>query len=512
MGDFEEIVLGKQERGKKSGLVIALVTFAVYFALYDGPAAGSWDTAIAVPSSLIAGVSVASADPTAPAGTLSADLINPSGEIMPGGLSTLWAAAIAAPFFRLFNVFGLRLFHAMIPALTALVFFGLVHRLTSRRWLGFLASAALVLNPFVLSFQRLNPNFPAMLMISALFLMLETPPLRPLFAGLLLGALAAVKSEAVVFIPIVLLWTHRKAFDEAAGKKTRERKLVAAGAAGWLLLGALVLSLPLLYWQHLNVGLLPTESALPGTPAAAGGSFRHEILGIPFGMDGMLSFPFAEAVVRTPHFPQPVFLLIPLVMLRCFGLVLGSLAILGIPASHAANRSLSWRLLLWIALAVLVLSFQENWEELKMSNVMLLLPPLVLLMAFGLQAVANFTLIGRSAVTIAVSAVLLAAFLKSSFYLEFPADSRWYHRFPKAAENSSGLDGLPRDKRLGPEFFVTRETEKENLIEKSRLSQACVLPCEYFPIDWCPEDALVRAASELQTRRLTVKSYISADR
>ena len=55
MPDFEEIIVGRGERGKKSALIITLVVFAVYFAMYRGPAEGYWDTYIAVPAVLMAG-------------------------------------------------------------------------------------------------------------------------------------------------------------------------------------------------------------------------------------------------------------------------------------------------------------------------------------------------------------------------------------------------------------------------------------------------------------------------
>jgi len=513
MGDFEEIHLGEREKGRKSGFVVAAITFVVYFGLFDGPAVGYWDTYIAVPASLVSGMSVDFRKQNGKpeyeytlSGSLPEDLINKDAYGIATKDQRLAPAVVAAPFFRLFNVFGFRLFFALVPALTALIFFGLVHRVTGRRWLAVASAAILVMNPFVLSFERLNANFPAVLMISALFLLLETPPLRPFVAGLLLGALGAVRNEAVIFVPILLYWVYFKAFDAAVGSKTPVRRSAALKAAGLLVAGAAITIAPILYWKQYAFGspfMHPSQySHFEGFRP----TFPHSLLGIHFDFNGLLNYPFIDTAIRTPHFPHPVFLLIPLVLLRSFGLLVSCLTLLGIGAAWRADRRRALCLLSWILLTFLLFAFQENWEELKMSFIMLMLPPLVVLAAHGATSLTQLSRFVPNVLGIATLAIFLAVFLKFSFHLEYPADSRWYQRFPKAAVNASRLDGLPRDERLDPEFFLTRETDEERLVEKQRLSEVCLLPCSYLPVDGDVEHMAERVKTEFASRRLSVSN------
>lgn len=510
MPRFEEIVLGKRERGKKSAFLVTLVVFAVYGFLYKGPAQGYWDTYIAVPATLMAGTPVDFRDHNGQSvhkyaleEKLPNDLIDKASFGIATKDQRIGAGVLASPFYRLFRVFGFRLVFALIPALTALIFFSLIFRQTGRRWLALTAAALLVLNPFMLSFQRMNANFSALLLLTTILLVLETTPIRPFFAGMLLGALGGVRNMGIIYAPIFLVWLYLRSASEV---KTGPVARKAAGFRAVVLFaaGAFVTILPFLYWKEFAFG---SPFAHPSQYPHFQGfrpTFEHSFLGMKFMFNGLLNFPFAQDFIRTPHFPFPVFLLIPLVMLRTFGVILIACAILGIPGAMKHNRRLAWMMLAWLAVTYLFWAFQENWEELKMSFIMLQLPALVLFMTYGLLRLTSIGGLRRNLVALMSIGLLCGLLLKFSFYLEFPADKRWYVRFPKAAVNESGLYGLSEDKRLDPEFFLTRETEEERLAEKKKLSEICILPCSYLPLKVDAGYSLAHLPAELNQQALPV--------
>jgi len=510
MSDFVEIVLGKTERGRKSSLVVFWLVLAVYAWNYRGPAEGYWDTYIAVPAALIAGdpVDFRTADGKAAfnyelSGKLPDDLVRKDAYGIATKDQRLGPAVVASPFYKFFRLFGFRFFYALIPALTALAFFCFLHRLTTKRLLSGLAAVLLVLNPFLLSYQRLNPNFIGLFLVAVMFLVIEEEPFRPFLAGLLCGAFGGIRNEGIIYAPILLFWVAHRGADASAGS-VGERRRASWKSVAWFVAGGLVTIAPFLYWKQFAFG---SPFMHPSQYAHFEGfrpTFPHSFLGIEFQFNGLLNVPFYREWVRTPHFPYPVFLMIPMVALTTFGLLLNGLAVLGVRPLVVERKRLAAVMLAWLVVTWLFWGFQENWEELKMSFLFMGLPPLLVLMVFG---AARMAVIGRLKANLgAYAAFLLVAvvLLKFAHYMDFPVDDRWYDRFPKARVNSTALPGLPDDRRLDPEFFLTREDNAEHERQKARFSNVCLLPCSYLPVqrkwEWLGGDP----AAEMSQRRLTV--------
>jgi hypothetical protein len=511
MPDFEEIVLGRAKRGKKSALLAALLVFVVYFALYQGPATGYWDTYISVPASLIAGEPIdfrsddgSQAYAGAIEGRLPDDLVRPDSFGVATKDQRIGAAIQAAPFFRLFRVFGFRLLYALIPALTAMLFFLVVQQLTGRRWIGLVTSLGLVLNPFLLSFQSLNANFPALMLLVAILLMLQFEPFRPLVAGLLLGVLGGIRNMGVIYAPLFILWVYFLSADRSESKKSLPRRLAGLRGAGLFVIGALLTILPITYWKEFAFG---SPFAHPSQFADFQGfrpTFEHTFFGLKFFFNGLLNFPFHSQWVRTPHFPFPVFLMIPLVFTTSIGLIGVGLGFLGLKPLMREHRRTAWMALAWLTITCIFWAFQENWEELKMSFLFLAMPPIFLFVSFGIGRLTAIGELRGNILALATIAVILIVVTKFAFFLEFPQDDRWYERFPKAGTNVSQLSGLPEHKRLSPEFFLTRETDEERLATKKRLTSICFFPCQYLPLQtrWTTIGTTVE--QELEQPRLVV--------
>ena len=510
MPDFEEIVLGRAERGKKSALLAALLVFFVYFALYQGPATGYWDTYISVPASIIAGEPVDSrnadgsqAHSGAIEGKLPDDLVRPESYGIATKDQRIGAAIQAAPFFRLFRVFGFRLLYALIPALTTMLFYLAVHHLTGRRWIAMITALGLMLNPFVLSYQSLNANFPALMLLVALLLMLQIEPFRPLVAGLLLGVFGGIRNMGIIYAPLFLIWVYFIAAERTEGKSLA-RRLGGLRGVGLFALGALLTILPITYWKEFAFGSpLAHPSQFPHFQGFRP-TFEHTFMGLKFFFNGLLNFPFHTQWVRTPHFPFPVFLMIPLVFITAIGLIGVGLGFLGVKPLLREHRRTALMAMAWFAITCVFWAFQENWEELKMSFLFLGLPPLFLFVAFGIGRLTAIGAIRGNFIALVSVSVVLIILTKFAFFLEFPQDQRWYERFPKAAANVSQLSGLPEHKRLAPEFFLTRETDEERLEARQRMTSICLFPCQYLPLQTSWATIGTTVEKELAQPRLMV--------
>jgi hypothetical protein len=171
---------------------------------------------------------------------------------------------------------------------------------------------------------------------------------------------------------------------------------------------------------------------------------EHTVLGRPFLFNGLLNWPFAERVVRTPHQPFPVFLLLPLALVRTYGLALSAAAVVGALSLWRERRELAVLLALWCAPLLALLAVQENWNLEKTTYLLLALPPIALAAAAGLGAVLHRPVpeLGRAAAL----ALLLALLVRGAARLRFDADPRWY---AAAASDSRAahLRSAPEDAR-----------------------------------------------------------------
>jgi hypothetical protein len=212
--------------------------------------------------------------------------------------------------------------------------------------------------------------------------------------------------------------------------------------------------------------------------------FEHNILGSKFNFNGMLNFPFYERIVRTPHFPFPNFLTLPLLLLRSFGLLLSSMAIIGIHYLTKQKRNISLLMLLLLLPFLFFLLFQENWEELKSSFLILLLPPLSIFAIASIAAIKsrlNKNII-KPAITFITIVIILIASITFISNLNFEKDQRWYTRFPHSLTNEINLNTLPEELRLDWQFFYTDETKEEYQNQKQKYISPGIFPKLYNPI------------------------------
>ncbi len=279
-----------------------------------------------------------------------------------------------------------------------------------------LLAAILFVNPLVLKSGFVTHfALPFLLFLSSFLVFLmssEDFSGRSLLAGGILAALLSSRHELLVCAPAVLL---------ALGLWRTPWSRPALFLAGFL-----VLIFPSLYFHWTVLGSPLAHETQVVAPAEG---FYLQCLGPAcFRFNGLLNFQ-GGTIVRTPGYPYPVFLYLPLLFLSSFGLLASALALLG--ASAAPRAAAPW--ILWLAFSFLLFAPMENWDDNKLSAFLSSAAPFLLLCAAGLRE-----LKGRPAALLAIIAALALLQLLAGA-LEFPLDARWSLR----------MAGVPGDPDAG---------------------------------------------------------------
>jgi hypothetical protein len=505
-------VPGRRER--MAVLVLSAALFLFHGLRFDGPARGYWDTYITVPAMFMTGqpVDLHRIDGTPRftyelKGRVPDDTYDPS----PGSYGIAsedqrigTAILFAAPF----ALFGLAAFRWGFAAAWAFTFlFGYLsfrRLLPPSRRAGPVAIAAalvLVLNPFSLYLERLNGNLFGLAGLAFLWWLATDERPRWTLVGLCYGLMGGIRNEAIVVAPLfpVLMWAATR----------RPVPFLKAFAA--FTLAAFLGILPVLFWNDFAYGAAIIHPSQVERLQGFRPTFPHSFLGSSFPFNGLLNWPFADHVIRTPHFAYPTFLLWPLVTAKALGVVLLAAAVLGAGVLLRRRPLHGALLLFWYAIVYGLFMFQENWEELKQTFMALHLFPLAAFLAAGLDWVAEAAGTWRRWAVLGALAAALAGAVWSARLLDVPADDRWYVRFPHAARNESGLAELPESLRKDWQYFYTRETPAEADRERLHLASPSPLPALYRPIHWPDGDTLPRIAAEpfsRDLRTLAIWSYI----
>lgn len=492
MARFEEFKVTLRKNPSRFGMLGALVVFSVFLVNYQGAAQTPSDARMVVPAMLLADRDVtvvdaqgAAAEERRVAQAPDSLLAFGPGPSVTGDQCVGGAAVLAVPL-RLFGPAGGHLLYAMIPAILSLLIYGMTVRVFGRRWLAFCAQLLVGINPFMLSYQSLHPAFLATTLVAAIMYLLMDPARHYMLLGMLYGALVAVLNAAVIFAPVIALML---ATDR------REVLLTRLGEGGLAVLGFVLAVAPALYWKELAFGsiLVHPREALAGSAAL----FHHSLPGWEFDSAALFNFPLRDNVVRTPHFPFPNFLGMPMALARGFGMILAATFFLGVTPLHREDRRLTRFLLSWVILSFLWWGFQEDWDERRMATAMIIMPATVMLMSAGILRFARFATLRSNVVTLALVTGVLLASIKGTLFMEFPEDPRWKVRHPQAVLNTSGLDGVPTDRRLDPVFHSTQETADELHGEKLRFTEGNLLPRAYLPTPWAPGENLQRLLDAL---------------
>ena len=277
---------------------------------------------------------------------------------------------------------------------------------------------------------------------------------EPLAAGLALGAAAGMSNPLVLLLP-ACVWRYG-----CGPHRWRQLALFS--------IGGLMTALPwmLVYQQACgSVFIHPVQGCILFCEPAAYKEpelcdplrftfgrdtyvFTHRFLGREFTFMGLLNWPFHDRIVRTPGFPSPVALFVPLFILRSLGTVLSALALIGLADLCRRDRDRAVLLVLWILPTFLLLAANENWSIIKNRYMQPLMPAVLLLAAHGIAWARRGE---RYFALLVVAIVAIALMLSASLALLWrpPMDSRYMD-----ISSEPWLEFLVEERERGMEAMV----------------------------------------------------------
>jgi len=478
-----------------TGILIALF----YMSIFGNPAEGYWDTYITAPAMFMAGEKIEfllkDGSPLYDyilQAKLPDDLVNRESYGLITKDQRIGSGITFSMAFSLFNQFGFRFLYGILRGLLFIGSWTLFRRMLESPGYAFAASFLLTVNPYMLTLDRLNPNVIVLPLLALIFYLLIRGG-HSFISGLLYGVAGGIRNISIVLGPSILLLL-------LTGERDKKRKL---RDTLFFFLGAAAGIAPVLYWNHYAMGSMFIHSSQYSGYEGFRPEFEHSILGLKFKINGLFNYPFHSEIVRTPHFAYPVFLLFPLVAIRSFGILLCSFGIYAVFKGVKNVSPVYLSMVTWAVSIYLLFAFQENWEEVKQSFMVAGFLPLCFFMISGVKEIfkTRENLVRRLAVVFFIGVVTFGS-VKLTALLDFPADQRWYARFPHAGENESHLDGLPENRRNDWEFFHTRETAEEIRAEKSKLTSGNLFPARYLPCDLRLGIPLTTLDREVNTREL----------
>lgn len=463
------------DKGTALLFFMILFVFLFYLMNFKGPTTNYWDTYITAPAMFIANSKIDFKDIEGKSvydyelgGRLPNDLVDNEAYGIISKDQRIGAGIFFSLPFLFFNIFGFRLFYALIGVMIATFGFFIGREIFKSEWMGFISSILISLNPFIISVNYLNANLLGLMIISIIIFLLLKRHINWFIIGLLYGIWGGVRNRALFFLPALLFWFY-------FSKATKKQFLL-------LFIGALLTISPILFWNHYAFGNMFTH---PTQYPALGGyrpTFEHRFLFWNFQFNGLLNYPLYNKIIRTPHFAFPTYLTIPLVLIFCFGVVLFALIFFGIDLLWRDKRRLAIFLLLWLVPSYLFLIVQENWEELKTTFILLVFNPLTIFMAGGIRSLFTKNFKTKLLLLIGIC-LMLVFFVKISSLIEVEQDLRWYERFPHAVNSESGLNTLTEEYRNDWRFFYTPETKEEYKYQKKKLTQGNLLPMLYTNVN-----------------------------
>ena len=160
------------------------------------------------------------------------------------------------------------------------------------------------------------------------------------------------------------------------------------------------------------------------------------------------------------------------------------------------RRQLFIFLMLWFLPMYLLLSAQENWSNLKMTFLLMLISPIIIFIAAGIEGLSSKEKLKSKLAGVIVLSIVLFFVIRSLASFDFEVDQRWYERFPRAVEEKD-------ISYIGDDLRTKKEDPAELLEQKKSLTQGNLLPrLNKTPIDLLEKIQTIK--QEMKQKEITL--------
>ncbi|PLW80707.1 hypothetical protein C0585_01305 [Candidatus Woesearchaeota archaeon] len=304
----------------------------------------------------------------------------------------------------LFNFFGFRIYFALNMALTSALIFLTLIRFTKSIFFGMMSIILInigILNSFS---NSININFLAMLVSTSILYSiysLKENRIKYAIIGVSYSILGSIRPVTLIFAPAFLYYFYKE--------KNKDIFLT-------FLISSIITILPVFILNKLIFG---NPLQFPGFLYYP--FFEHSFLGYVFNTRTLFNYPFIDEIIRTPGFILPMFLYMPLVIIKEFGIILFSFIFFAF-INKKRTKIKKFLLLASISLVFLMM-ISENWRDPKTTILLIIVPFLIML---TLEGVNNFIQIKNKKKIIYISIIILILYISflSIKDLEFKKDMR----------------------------------------------------------------------------------------
>ncbi len=268
-------------------------------------------------------------------------------------------------FMGLFNFAGLRILFSFILMCSSAVLFYLVKGFTRSIWLSIFCIFLLNFNIIAQESNSINTNYLAFLVVSVIIYFLTKSYISPkdmILAGMLYGFLGSIRPISLIFVPGLIIYFYYS--------NIKRITLFAASSV--------IVIIPVLI---INYILYNNIFQFPGFLYCS--LFKHQFFGMTFYIRSLFNFPFYDHIIRTPGFPYPIFIYLPLILLKNFGLLIFAAIFFGLNELKGKKTKYFFLVTSLVFLAFLLIN--ENWRPPKTTLLLLILPFLLILCMNGLK-------------------------------------------------------------------------------------------------------------------------------
>lgn len=266
-------------------------------------------------------------------------------------------------FYSLFKDNGIKLFYGLMIGSIFFFTFLISNKLSKNYILSILIGIGTIsLSIFSMGTIH-NPNYlGSTLMLIMIWFLIKENKRSFLLAGITYGFIGSVRPVMLIISPIILVYLLL-----SKKKKTRIKQFIA---------GSIIGVLPTLI---LNSILYQNPFQFPGFMFFP--EIEHSFLGVSFFLNTALNYPFFTHLVRTPWYPYPMYIYLPLIIIKNIGLALLAVFPIGLMKLSNKNRTLLAGI---PAVFTLFLMINENWMFEKTTLLNLIFPLIMLVCGIGI--------------------------------------------------------------------------------------------------------------------------------